>query len=265
MVSGSSTRSSWPRQTSQASHVAAWSCWPKYSTMARCRHCTPLQKFSIAGQRLERAVAGRRLGLFDDALPHAVVPAGEEQAALGFQAVAPGPAAFLLVVLQRLGHARVDHVADVGLVDAHAKGDRGHDRVGLVFDKRVLVAVPLVVGQAGVVGQRAIAQFRQGGGGLIHVLASDAVDDARLAPMPLQHFADLPQPVVPPLHFVDQVGPIERADQDFRIAQLQLFRDIPPHGFRRGGRVGVDADVRKCSLSAPAARGTPGGNRVPRS
>ncbi len=200
------------------------------------------------GQGFQGSLARCRFGLFDDASPNAVVPAGEEQAALGFQAVAPGAAAFLLVVFQRLGHARVDHVADVRLVDAHAEGDRGHDRVGFVFDERVLVAATVVVAQAGVVGQRTIAQLLQGGGGLVHVFARDAVDDARFAPVPLQHFADLPQAVVPPLHFVDQVGPIERADQDFRIAQLQLFRDIPPHGVRCGGGIGVDADVGESLL-----------------
>ena len=46
-------------------------------------------------------------------------------------------------------------------------------------------------------------------------------------------------------HSVDEVGPIERADEHRRVAQPQLGRDVVPHAGRGGRGEGVDADVRK--------------------
>jgi hypothetical protein len=50
---------------------------------------------------------------------------------LGRQAVAAGAAGFLVVALDRLGQVEVGDEAHVGLVDAHAEGDRRdhHDAV----------------------------------------------------------------------------------------------------------------------------------------
>ena len=51
------------------------------------------------------------------------IAAGEQQPALGFDAVPPCPAAFLLIILQRLRHAGMDHIPHVRFVDPHAEGD----------------------------------------------------------------------------------------------------------------------------------------------
>ena len=44
-------------------------------------------------------------------------------------------------------------------------------------------------------------------------------------------------------HAIDQVGPIERADELDRIVEAELRRDVAPHARRRGRRVGVQADA----------------------
>ena len=119
------------------------------------------------------------------------------------------------------------------------------------FQERFLVAAAVVVGHAGVVGQDAVAQLGRSARGLVHVLAGDAVDDPRFAAVPVQHLADLPQPVGAPLDLVDQVGPVERADQELPVAQLQLLGDVLPHLVRRRGRVGVDADAGERLLQDP--------------
>ena len=118
------------------------------------------------------------------------VAAGVEQHALGLQAVAAGPAGLLLVVLQRLGHGRVQHEADVGAVDAHAEGDRGHDHVALLA-RRTLPGPP---GAASGVSRRGRAAaltplLLQGRGQLVHVAAAQAVDDAGLAGVAVEHLA----------------------------------------------------------------------------
>ena len=94
--------------------------------------------------------AGRRLGAVGrhHGLPQAVVAAAHQQQTLGLQAVAAGAAGLLLVVLERLRHAGVDDVADVGAVDAHAEGHGGHHDVGALVHERVLVGAALVVGEA---------------------------------------------------------------------------------------------------------------------
>ena len=113
--------------------------------------------------------AGRGLGAVggQHRLPEPVVTAAVQQQALGLQAVPPGPASLLLVVLEGLRHAGMDDVADVRAVDAHAEGDRGHDHVGPLGH-----VAPGATGSG--CGRRARLQLLLGAGPL------DPVADARL-------------------------------------------------------------------------------------
>ena len=62
---------------------------------------------------------------------------------------------------------------------------------------------------------------------------------------------------------VDEVGPIERADELDRIVQPELRGDVVADA-RRGGRgVGVQADARQQLRAAVRAAGTPAGSRAP--
>ena len=63
----------------------------------------------------------------------------EQHGAAGL-AVAAGAADLLVVALDAAGQGRVDHRADVGLVDAHAEGDRRHDHLELAGQERGLDA-----------------------------------------------------------------------------------------------------------------------------
>ncbi len=129
--------------------------------------------------------------LFDDPFPGHEIAAGIEQHALGFQAVAAGPARFLLVMLDRLGHGGVQDEADVGAVDAHAESDGGHDQVAFLL-RRTLLARPAFLGrQAGVIGPALDALGLQDRADVVHVLAAQAIDDARLARVAFEHFVDL--------------------------------------------------------------------------
>ena len=71
-------------------------------------------------------------GKVNDKLARQVIEgvlAGEGEPA---EVVAARAAAFLLIVFQRLRHARVDDIANVRFIDAHTEGDRGADDVDLV-------------------------------------------------------------------------------------------------------------------------------------
>ena len=73
------------------------------------------------------------------------VRARGDQHALGLEAVAAGAARFLLVVLERLRRAGVNHEAHVRAIDAHAERHRRDDQVDLFVQERVLVAMPVLV------------------------------------------------------------------------------------------------------------------------
>ena len=104
------------------------------------------------GQQLVGVVAlGHRLILAELLQLENVVVAVEHQA-VALQAVAAATAGFLVVALDGLGRVVVNHEAHVGLVDAHAEGDGGHNHVALLVEERVLVVDAGVLVEAGVVG-----------------------------------------------------------------------------------------------------------------
>jgi hypothetical protein len=90
--------------------------------------------------RIDLVVPGRFL---HDSPPRHRVYSAVEQNALGFQTVASGAADLLLIVLYRLGHAGVQHKADIRAIDAHAEGNCGDDQVALLGPEGVLRGRPL--------------------------------------------------------------------------------------------------------------------------
>ncbi|OPZ09086.1 MAG: hypothetical protein BWZ08_00699 [candidate division BRC1 bacterium ADurb.BinA292] len=207
-------------------------------------------------QRRLRAALGLPRLLLQHALPELVIARGEKQNAVGVEPVAPGPAAFLLVVFQRAGHRGVDHEANVGLVDAHAEGDGGDDDLDAVIDEVLLIAPADVVLQAGMIRGGGDAARAQMVGKLLDLLARQAVDDARLAAVASDELGDLVQEAVAGgarLDAVDQVGPVERTDEDLRRRQAELPRDVVADAVRRRRGIGVDGDRREGLLELAQA------------
>ena len=108
-----------------------------------------------------------------------------------------------------------------------------------------LGAAPLVGLHAGVVERRANVVGLEKLGHRLGVLAADAVDDPRLIAVALQDFQDLGAGVDPRHDAIDQVGPVEGADQQLGIAQLQLLGDVDADALGGGGGVGVQAGLGK--------------------
>ena len=104
-----------------------------------------------------------------------------EHQAAGRLAVAAGAARLLVIRLQAAGDVVVDDEADVGLVDAHAEGVRGHDDLAASFHEVILGGPALVGQQAGMVDDRAAFAFARPLriGHLFGPLARRGVDDAR--------------------------------------------------------------------------------------
>ena len=87
-----------------------------------------------AALRRQRAVQLRHPPVAEE------VPGARQQHALGRQAVAPGAARLLLVVLERARQVRVDDEAHVRAVDPHAEGDRRRHHLQPLVDEVVLDA-----------------------------------------------------------------------------------------------------------------------------
>ena len=98
-------------------------------------------------------------------------------------AVAPGAARLLVIGLHALGQIQMGDEAHVRLVDAHAEGDGGADDDPVLAQKTRLVPPANLGGQAGMVGQGREPLFPEEGRRALHLLARQAVDDARIAQM----------------------------------------------------------------------------------
>ena len=140
--------------------------------VAQERPAPALHGLAIGQQRIEPAavhalavLAGS--AVLDEAPPHADVVETVEQRGVGGRAVAPGPAEFLIVGLDRGGQVDVDDIAHVRLVDPHAEGDgRGHHDPGL--GEEAIEQHPPGAGlETGMVGQRLVAGPGENGGHLL--------------------------------------------------------------------------------------------------
>ena len=118
---------------------------------------------------------------------HAKIVAVPQQVTAGRVAIAAGAARFLIVGLDALGHVVMDDIANVGLVDAHAKGVGGNHHLNVVVDKGALALAAGVVAHAGMVTANANAAGTQRFGKLtcqrIDGLAGGAIHDAALTRM----------------------------------------------------------------------------------
>ena len=158
------------------------------------------------------------------------------------------------------------HVADVGLVDAHAEGVGGHHDRGRIVHEGPLVALALLGGEPRVVAGGRDAALAQVVAHLLHRRPLGAVDDARLGPSLVDEGIQARQLLLglAPLHRETQVGPVEARDRAGRVAQAQKAHDVAAHQIggrgreRRHGRADgqlsdelADGEVRGAEVLTP--------------
>ena len=135
----------------------------------------------------------------------------------------------------------MDNAANVRPVDPHTKGDRGDDDIELFLGERLLDLTTVCGVEPGVVagGTKTVAGEPCGHG--LRVAAADAIDDGRLPVVPLQDVEGLLTDVDQRQDPIVEVCSIEAADEDGRIAELQLVGDIVPHPRRCSGGKSMQA------------------------
>ena len=151
-------------------------------------------------------------------------------------------------MLQRFRRPGVDDIPNIGFVDAHAERDRGDDDSRAVVDEVVLIPAARVVVEAGVIRQGGKSGFREAGSEAIDVGSADAIDNAGIRRVAVDHFADLAKEIGAAGHAIDQVRPVERANEDFGLGEAELAGDVVADSLGGGGGVGVDADGGKYVL-----------------
>ena len=197
----------------------------------------------------------RRGALVDLGPAQADVVRTVERQRVGGRPVAAGAADLLVVALDRLRQVGVRDESDVGLVHAHAEGDRGAD------DEPVLAleagfGQPAVVGrEAGVVGERGVAGVAEGRGEAFRAGAAGAVDDAGLAAAGGDVVEDLAAGIVLGREGQRQLRPVEAAQEGLGRAVAEQPRDDLGAGLGIGGggqRHGLHPAERR--RSAPIRR-----------
>ena len=163
------------------------------------------------------------------------VAGAEEQEAIAGQTIAARAAGFLIVAFDVLRQIVVDDPADVGLVDAHAEGDRGADDARVVAEKCLLVARALGGVEAGVVGLGGETAARERFGHALRGCAARAIDDAALRLTLAHELDDLLQRLVLRRDAIGEVGAVEARDEHLRLAQLEVRDDVGAHALGRGG------------------------------
>ena len=199
---------------------------------------------------VERLVGS--IAAVDQKAAHAKIVTVPQQVAAGRVAVAASATSLLVVGLDTLGHVVVNHVAHVGLVDAHAKGVGGNHHLDIVVDKGALALAAGVVAHASMVAAHANAAGVQGLGKLrgqhVDRLASRAIHDAALARM-RDHVVAHPRGLSLVAHLLAtkvEVLAIKTRHHGRRVLQAEHLLNVRAHTLgRRSGKGCHDRALRQ--------------------
>ena len=188
----------------------------------------------------------------DQKATHAKIVAVPQQMAAGWVAITAGAARLLVVGLDALGHVVVDHVAHVGLVDAHAKGVGGNHHLDIVVDKGALALAAGVITHAGMVAANANAAGTQCLGKLtcqrIDRLTGRAIHDAALARM-RDHIVAHPRGLGLVAHLLAakvEILAIEARHHRRGVLQAEHLLNVRTHALgRRSGKGRHDGALRQ--------------------
>lgn len=199
---------------------------------------------SVGGLEFGVELANDAVEVFDgrvvadeEALVDAAVGEAVQQDGAGGQPVASGAADFLVIGLDGAGQCGVDDGADVGLVDAHAKGDGGDDHLKPAVEEGALNGLAYGGVEAGMIGSggEAAAQLE---GQAVGGFARRSVDDGGTRGDGGEEFED--EFVAPGFGELDnldgEVVAAEAMDEEGGVGEAKLLDDVLlDDGRSRGG------------------------------
>ena len=160
-------------------------------------------------------------------------------------AVTPGAPGFLIIGLDRLGHADMGDEAHVRLVDPHAESDRGHDHHILAGNEGGLVSRPSLRIETGVIGPHcATSGLGELLGQILHLAAGLGIDDARSGAIGHQR-GDLAHRIVAMADGVADIGAVEPGKDQSVIRNAELRHHVGPGLAVRRGRQRETGDRRE--------------------
>ena len=164
-----------------------------------------------------------------------------QQDAFRREPVAARTARLLLVVIHGLRHCGVNDKTHIGPVDSHAEGHRRDDDIKPLGREVFLHASTNRGRQSCVIRLRVEALLAELSRNAFSVLPRDAVDDRAFTRMTGEGRGNLFGQLLPLLDAVDEVRPIEPANENRRILEPELLHDVSANPRRRGGGEGVNA------------------------
>ena len=130
----------------------------------------------------------------------------------------------------------MDDGTHIWFVDAHTKGDGRHQDRHIVTGEALLVLIPLLSIQAGVIGQSIDTVTSQDRTQLIDALAALAINNDRGTILLAQQLQKLTvRAFMFCSHLVIDIGPVKTRDMDMRIAEPELGQDICAYALGRSG------------------------------
>ena len=205
----------------------------------RCRLLPPSRRGRLPGGELGRGPRHRRTrdAARGQVTSHLEVLIPVDQPGVRRLAVAAGSSELLVVRVQRGRRVGVQDPAHVGLVDAHAERDGGHDDACRAVQEGGHRGAPFTGGQPGVIKRHPLARCCERVMGGLRTGMRRRVDDSATAEIP-DGAGKLSLFVVDgahPRHREPDVRPVEVADHNRRVAQAEPLHDFLPHGRRGGG------------------------------
>ena len=171
-----------------------------------------------------------------------------EQDAVAGQAIASGPARFLIVAFQGFGQIAVNDQAYVGFVYAHAKGDGRHDDRDLIAYKLLLCFTSHLGLQTRVIGQRVETLVTQVRRQRLGIFAGKAVYDGRFAPVFFEQIEECAERISLGPHRVIEVGAVKTSGEYLRLVQAEVCHNVSTHAL---GGCGCQRDKGYMGQSAP--------------
>ena len=161
----------------------------------------------------------REILMFQQKLIDHNIPGREQQNALRRLPISSGTPGLLIVILHTLGHIVVNNISDIGFIDSHTKGIRGHDHRKSVIDKILLTFLPCLCVHSRMVFCYRNPSLPQKFIHFVHILSCGTIDDPTLLRMLFHIFYDkiifLPNTFDP----VIQVFPVKSRHNDLRVLQ----------------------------------------------